>query len=869
MEDFWNFDNYMADLQKEMDRQMKQILEQAAGSERPAADNRAGNSPNTTSETSTRPNPEAQIAGPKPLERLRLHDALEESSKTRIGTFERIYAEIFAPQTGRPIRFGYEDLDFSPLVTLLAGALETELNRSIYRMIRNFARTSGEPNAEIVYRGRTIDLSRQTQTLGCFPLLMARFRKELDGFIHHPEDFGRPFEKIIAYRNRASHSSDIDQREFLTFYEIYARLFNRHIDELMEMKSDARKYVFATPSEPAFDAEEQAYIDSILGREQSEPTSEQVYEPPRKPTEDQPSAQMPGTENSVRRREGIILTNCASLAVKYYGCINDTISVSSDGMPVGVIDLIRNTILEYVGKCRNYGVEYHLLDLALENPLTTAGDWRSCARLLSEFVRRNGLSTENRTMALFIIGGDDVIPMPRVPNPCYDANDAKQQKNITERDLDADLLYAYDFNDVTWQTGQVPDLARLFSCQPRFVPGRLPLEEGFMESDFKTDIRGYLERALLAFAQNGISLKKRPVITSCESSRNIARIMTDALPLEQLDPIDGYIENNMIISPLYELRKALPCPSGEPVDPSAERCLDAQMTAEMLLFMLHGSPQPLCAEYSGERDASCHPVAFHSDQFRLSRAQCVAAICCYGARFVGYKRQYSPLLQAIYNQTLLFMGACRSAFGHFDCHLQLDEIKHPLSASELLLRYYLTRLLSGMDAGEALLAAKTDYVRFALRNKTAEQPDILVTTILEFNLFGDPLLHVQPLISHPKNSPSEETSASNRNFIFGPIPRRSYTTLFNREHDGNIPLSEKLRNLVDHNFEEIHEFFTRKLYETLEIPPSDLHSIRRFESDGRTEGYSFCYRKEEMNLTLETRVETDSLGHISSVVGSF
>ena len=869
MEDFWNFDNYMAGLQKEMDRQMKQMLEQAAGSERPAAADHGANAPDVSSEASTTPKSESRIDNSKPLERLRLHDALEESSKTRIGTFERIYAEIFAPQTGRPIRFGYEDLDFSPLVTLLAGALETELNRSIYKKIRNFARTSGEPNAEIVYRGRTIDLSRQTQTLGCFPLLMARFRKELEGCIHHPEDFGRPFEKIVAYRNRASHSSDIDQREFLAFYEIYARLFNSHIEELMALKNDAKKYAFAMHSEPEFDAEEQAYIDSILGREQTKPTSGQEYEPPRDPVEDQPAAQTSGNENGTRRREGIILTNCARLAVKYYGCVNDTISVSSEGMPVGVVDLVRSTILEYIGKCRNYGIGYHLLDLAQENPLASAGNWRDCARLLNEFVRRNGLSTENRTMALFIIGGDDVIPMPRVPNPCHDANDAKQQKNITEQDLDADLLYAYDFNDMTWQSEQVPDLARLFSCRPRFVPGRLPLEEGFMETDFKTDIRGYLERALQAFAQNGISLKKRPVITSCESSRNISRIMTEALPLERLDPIDGYIENNIIVSPLYELRKAVPGPSGEPVDPRAGRCLDAQMTAEMLLFMLHGSPQPLCAEYSGERDASYHPVAFQSDQFRLARARCVAAICCYGARFIGYKRQYSPLLQAIYNQTLLFMGACRSAFGHFDCHLQLDEIKHPLSASELLLRYYLTRLLAGLDAGEALLAAKTDYVRFALQNKTAEQPDILVTTILEFNLFGDPLLHVQPLVSLPENSPSELIPASDRDFIFGPMPQRSYATLFHREHDGNSPLSEKLRNLVDRNFEEIHQFFTRKLYETLGIPPSDLHSIRRFGTDGKTDGYSFCYRKEEKNFTLETRVETDPQGNISSVVGSF
>ena len=71
------------------------------------------------------------------ISRLLWDDRLEESSKSKLGTFERVYEDTFLKDTQMPIRsYGFNDLDYSPLVTTLATVLEIELNHSLYQKIR-------------------------------------------------------------------------------------------------------------------------------------------------------------------------------------------------------------------------------------------------------------------------------------------------------------------------------------------------------------------------------------------------------------------------------------------------------------------------------------------------------------------------------------------------------------------------------------------------------------------------------------------------------------------------------------------------------------------------------------------------------------
>lgn len=860
---FNKLDDYIDNLQQELERNTSELLERSKNII--ATTNNSSVSQSTCNNNSKDSEPSHASDNSYHLEKLHLHNALEESTKSRIGTFHKIYDEIFVPETGIPISsFGYNDLDYSALVSLLSCALETELNHSIYKLIkRQFISSAAKPNNEINIKGKTIELTKTSQTLGAMAILIAGFKQELAQQIHDIDDFLSIFNRIVEYRNRASHSTGIDKKSFFGFYENFSKLFNAHIEELMRIKISIQATSFSafsiTNENNILDADEQSYLDSILNDDQSQSSATQNT-----PKSTHNIQQHPHQSTTY----GIIFTDCSKLAIKYYGAVNDTVATSDNGQCIGIADIIRNTIHQYIEDYKEFGVTYYLFDVSIEKET----DWKTYYNALIQYYHQIGLNTLQSPCSLFILGGNDVIPMPQVHNPTYDIIHEKEQKNITEKYIDTDILYAYPDADAAVDNKLDINLERLFNNQPIFFVGRLPLEDGFMESDFISDIKGYFTRSIDAVRHNGIQLESMPVLTSCESSKKIAQIMTSDIPLHQLNNVNGYIENNIIISPLYELPNAIPdMSSGNISDSKANVCLQEQMSAGMLLFILHGSPQPLCPEYSGERDATYRPTAFHPDLFKFCKAQCIAGVCCYGAKFIGYKRQLSPLLQAIYNNALLFMGSCRSAYGHFDIHLNLPEVKQPLTASEILLKYYTDNILAGIPAGEALLAAKIQYITYAIHNQDAEPADILTATIMEFNLFGDPTLKINSSVTHAQTEQIRSIFSTPHHIPSNLTELRSYTDIFNndtRDDYSQYDTSSQIQKLVDNNLLEIHNILTNKLYKELGLPPRELYCFKRYNTTSGAHGYTMCYKNDDKRFNNETRIDLDIQGNIRSIVST-
>lgn len=808
----------------------------------------------------------------KPLERLVRDERLEEETKSKIGTFEKAYSEIFDPYA-KDMAWGYSDLDYSGLVILLSGGLEIELNESVYRLIQK----NNPPSTVIPFGPREIKLKDKTQTLGCFSFLIKKFKNEIQPYIDNIEYFAQCLSQIITEtRNDAAHTKGVSEEKFRIFYQYFSQLFNEYIGKLMDMKMDLRassSTSYSKPYSPLFDLEEQKYLERIssshnirqdnMGKDNHQYVNESIQT----------------THKNGKDKYGIIFTDCSELATKYFG--DDRIK--HNNQIIDYAERIRSRLAEYAVACQNYGIHYLILDVSQFDPfIDKSKGWREYLNLLDKYCNEQHIPANGDTWGLFIIGGDDVIPMPSVQNPSYTLSEDKEQVNKSDKTVDADLLYSYQGSQIALDANLDIDLDKLLLCNPRFLVGRLPLENGFMESTFEDDICNYLGRSIEAYKNGGIGIKTLPLLTCCQTSKKVAQYMVKDLPLMKVKPIMGYIENNSIISPPYTVMSA---------DSSVEakQCLDIQKSADMLIFELHGSKSPTCPDYIGEGNSREAVIGFHSDTFLHSNAKCVAGICCFGARFIGYKRTDSALLKAIYSHTLLFMGASRTAYGYFDHHIQNTEVIFPIYAGQVLIRYYVACLLSGTDAGEALMKAKIKYLDFANRSNGSEISIRINTTLLEFNLFGDPFQKVIPVMngnyvpdvkrdnmdydfsingSTYSNSIISSNGLKIKTSVECLSEKRSYSTLYCKKN-GSVSLSDEIRELVDRNLREIYDIFTQKLYNVLGVPPRELYSMQRYSSSTGKEGYSLTYRHETDYLQKDTIVELDLQGNIISIVGTY
>lgn len=814
------------------------------------------------------------------LEKLIRDERLEDRTMSRIGTFERIYNEIYDSNPKGNQSFGYSDLEYSVLINLLSGCMEIELNASVYRKIREVVKKDRSFRKQ---RRKEIDYSLATQTLGCFPELIMKFRDELKPYIDDAEGFVGPLSRIVHYRNNASHTSATSKNQFHDFYQIFAALFNGCISGLLDLKSSlkASGKSFAASWENDFDEVEMEYLRKIsrggdFCRMYSKETEKYTF------------SDMNQSENGLSTNDcqyGVIFTDCRKLAVKYFG----RNVLNNQKVEKSILSNIRRFITEYACACAEYGVRYSVLDVSIYDPLIDVSHgWRAYLKLLDRYCDQNGIDSGNGAWGLFIIGGSDVIPMPLVNNPSFILPvNTKDSMKEPDMNVDTDLFYSYRSDEIVVDENLNADLNRIFNFMPRFLVGRLPLENDYLQTKFENDIGGYFRRSLDSYKNGGIRVSSLPLVTSCESSRQVAKYTTKDIPLMSVESVLGLVDSNIIISPPYSLSERIDTDNNN----GTGICLQAQLAADMLVFILHGSDHPMVRDYLGEnkfRNGDDNTIGFTPELFPHCNAKCIAGICCFGARFIGYRREYSALLQAIYNNALLFMGASRSALGNFDSHLDINSSSSPLYASEVFIRYYLACILSGMCAAEALMRAKVLYIDYSHRNIGVESPQSVGVTLLEFNLFGDPLQRLIPVMDDYRvpdvkyEIRSDRFSAGYRNGcivssdglrIMGDAEclteKRVYSTIFYKEEEKSAEQELKVSEMVDRNFRKIHEEFTHKLYNILGVPPRNLYCIQKFQSSAGRDGYSLLYKNRIGDIEQKTIVELDSEGNVRSVMGTF
>lgn len=391
---------------------------------------------------------------------------------------------------------------------------------------------------------------------------------------------------------------------------------------------------------------------------------------------------------------GVILTDSGILAKKF--CIDRQ----------DVLD----TINGYISFEKDSGREWMLLDTSVDSGrgrISRRTGWEEFSSCLNVFMSDNCIPECIQT-PVFIIGGDDVIPIPK-----------RRMRVIgvpIGYEVEVDMLYCFKpgvrvpelLNSVK-QLGE--GASDYINSHIQCSVGRFPVETGLMSMSFQDTVGNYLERCKEA----GMCLKiNRSLSLSTLSWLHCTESIMSGIPSAVPDVESGFIKGRMFVAPNFHINGAR--------NDLVPLFVHSSLLADLCLFNLHGDNLSNNSNYYGEPGQD---NAFSPAMAAKLHADLVCSLACYGARHTGYTVKTSILLSALYNNVMLFMGSCQPA-----CLFT-----ERLSYSDILAKLFLFNLVCGMPVGEALLRAKITYLQ---RYWKADDFSIALLTIGEFNLFGNP-----------------------------------------------------------------------------------------------------------------------------------
>lgn len=465
------------------------------------------------------------------------------------------------------------------------------------------------------------------------------------------------------------------------------------------------------------------------------------------------------------------------------------------------------------------GIHWELLDAnqgTYEYAFEEYTDWRAYDLVIEDFICGMGLEP-SENLGLFIIGGDDIIPMPKVDCPLA---------GITNNPLDVDYMYCFLGGD---------------SSVIRCNVGRFPLENGFVKDGLEL-IEDYFNKCLATYDGVGLDVNKG-VMTSTESWLPSSHEMIRDLPIQTLVPEYNCTDKNLFVSPKLDSTD----------EKTQAKFNEAIGDADFLMFNLHGSDGYENASYYGEdKNHRSYPEAFTSDNIFSTTAIIINSTACYGGRYVGYDRGHSLLLQGIYGSALLYTASCTTALGRGNGWSETVDLLMPAGMSETLLKLYSLYLYRGIDAGQALLKAKTDYFQ-TCRETDGENESL--ATILMFNLYGNPLLNMKPKMEKDNRSKSADIDSS-----------KNGIKLSTGVEGAVCAVTNEVREQIDSNLDDIRETIKDKLYKEFGLEPEDFAEMNTIVQDGVEKGYVLTYSKNVGLFTRKVFAKTDLEGNVKDII---
>ena len=529
------------------------------------------------------------------------------------------------------------------------------------------------------------------------------------------------------------------------------------------------------------------------------------------------SAPQPAAD-ALEARYGIILTNANALARKYGCSTQDVYDVFNDFIQNAYDQQMYWTFLDIA----QYG-----MDSANEPP-----SWIECNEAVSRCIAENKL-TAGADLHLFIIGGDDVIPIPRVEDPWPYGSER----------IPTDTCYAFEGTYIVDLLDN-RDSDFTVGCARNNV-ARLPLEDGKLSTNIRSDIGAYFN--ISGMYGDGIPVGNVLMISNRDWIP-ASCTMTQHLPLLYNNDDPELIRNGMYISPKLLTQDAeslgIYCKS-----------LD---NADMLMFNLHGADaKGMCGFYS-------EAEAFNPSLLSHGKARVFNTVACFGARYAGYERNDSMLLSALYGGgVLLYTGSLVPVpmFSSGETDEVRELILNPGTGSEVLMRLHPLYQFKGMTGGKAMLQAKCDYFNMC---RNIEDDCFSMSTALMFCLYGNPMLNVRRsdhVIESALRNDAMPPAAVKADGM--PLRKTMRQRLLKKDVNSQS-LIDQIRGFVDDNLNAIRTMVEQHLYRQLGLNPQTLDSIDQFSRptiDGNYEmGYSFNYHDPNRQYGADTFVEVDAKG---------
>ena len=429
--------------------------------------------------------------------------------------------------------------------------------------------------------------------------------------------------------------------------------------------------------------------------------------------------------------------------------------------------------------------------------------------ILMDVHRKEGKAGKGVSEYLFIIGGNDVIPMPKIRHYI-------RGKNHSDKDIETDILYSWPYGEE-----MVSCLERMeaFRYDQLFHVGRLPLGADTSAGD----LTAYLQRDV----DNSAGIPLDSAYGQCDPNwKNVSVRVAQDLAASGLLPDLG---NRLSCDSYYRRMILSPMITSETVS----RVLNTG--ASLYYFNLHGGEGRNMSGYFGQTLKSSGGEWFTVLTPRhlgmCLKANAVVSEACYGARFTGLDKSHSMLLSAMSASSLVFLGSSRVAWGSVDGKTATPE-NTPVGFADILAATFLRSVLQGKTAGEALFDARKNI----FSNYELGEP-IAALTVVEFNLFGDPSLGFS---NESSIYPSVEDDDC-KSFVPGDAEMKiTACEPVTDGSEGNSVL-DMVRNAVDTNINAIHSMISEYLYGNYNVEvrkPDDIFRIRF--SDGREE-FRFTY----------------------------
>ena len=527
-------------------------------------------------------------------------------------------------------------------------------------------------------------------------------------------------------------------------------------------------------------------------------------------------------ENSDDEQVGVIFTDTQKLAEKY-DCPQEEV--------VAVIESLRD-------QSREHGMEWYLLDASEYVEDTDEPFWLDYNEAISDFMQEYDLP-RGVEIPVFIIGGDDVIPIPMVEDVFGSSDD---------RRIPCDMCYCFEgnfFSDL-WDGGD----RRITDDYVRNNVSRLPLEDGEMESSLADDLGDYFERCT-QYYDEGLSVDA-VMMEANASWLPASKTMSEHLPLVSHADDPDMVQDGMYVSPPVSVEDE---DSMEPVINTLDEC-------GMLLFNLHGAGSEGMSGFYNDGGE-----AFSTDMLANTEAQVLNTVACYGARYHGFQRDDSMMLSALYNNGFLLYAGSLIPVPMTELNVPDGVEVHEGSGSEHLMPIYCMEQFRGLPVGEAMMRAKLEYFNTF---RFMERDDFSMATMMMFSLYGNPMLRLQP-----KEEVLQRAAECHvlpvlpQNKRMAPIQKKRMQRVLVKDGLKGQSLLDEVQGLVDANLAAIHAQVQQHLYDVLGLEPHWLDHVDSFElSDSKgfsQKGYCYTYVDRSKPFAQKSMVEVTTKGTVSRV----